>query len=197
VSPPIRIRSDELLSKNWGRLSRVTFDFTRRDGTVETQVREIYDRGNGAAILPVDAARGTVLLVRQFRMPAYVNGHDGYLIEACAGLLDDLDPKTAIRKEAEEELGYRLGPVTHIFDAYMSPGSVTERLALFTAPYTPADRISAGGGALHEGEDIEVIEMPLERAFRMIADGGIVDGKTILLLQHAMLARFGARGDGA
>ena len=185
---PIRIRSDELLSHNWGKLRKLTFDITRRDGTVETQVREVYDRGNGAAILPVDPRRGTVLLVRQFRMPVHFNGHDGYLIEACAGLLDDLDAEAAIRKEAEEELGYRLGRIEPVFEAYTSPGSVTERLVFFTAVYSPADRISEGGGDAHEGEDIEVIEIPLEEALAMIPTGEIVDAKTIMLLQHAKLA---------
>jgi nudix-type nucleoside diphosphatase (YffH/AdpP family) len=186
--PPIRIRSDVLLSDNWGRLRKVTFDLTRLDGSVETQSREVYDRGNGAAILPVDPERGTVLLVRQFRVPACLNGHDGYLIEACAGLLDDRDAEAAIRKEAEEELGYRLGKVDRVFDVFMSPGSVTERLAFFTAFYSPADRISDGGGAADEGEDIEVIELRLDEAIAMIARGEIADAKTIMLLQHAALA---------
>lgn len=186
--PPIRIRSDVLLSDNWGRLRKVTFDLTRLDGSVETQSREVYDRGNGAAILPVDPERGTVLLVRQFRVPACLNGHDGYLIEACAGLLDDRDAEAAIRKEAEEELGYRLGKVDRVFDVFMSPGSVTERLVFFTALYSPADRISDGGGAADEGEDIEVIELRLDEAIAMIARGEIADAKTIMLLQHAALA---------
>jgi nudix-type nucleoside diphosphatase (YffH/AdpP family) len=184
----IRIRSDELLSDNWGRLRKLTFDITRRDGVTETQMREVYDRGNGAAILPYDPGRGTVLLVRQFRVPAHLNGNDGYLIEACAGLLDDLDPETAIRKEAEEELGYRLRNVQRVLEAYMSPGSVTERLTLFTANYSPADRVSDGGGAAHEGEDIEVLELPLAKAFEMMAAGEILDGKTIMLLQHAKIS---------
>jgi nudix-type nucleoside diphosphatase (YffH/AdpP family) len=187
----IRIRSDQLLSDNWGKLRKYVIDLTRRDGVVETQMREVYDRGNGAAILPYDAERGTVLLVRQFRLPAHLNGHDGYLIEACAGLLDELDPETAIRKEAEEELGYRLRNVTRVLEAYMSPGSVTERLTLFTASYSPADRVSDGGGAAHEGEDIEVLELPFTAAFDMIAAGEILDGKTIMLLQHAKLAGLG------
>ena len=166
----------------------MTFDIALRDGSVATQVREVYDRGNGAAILPIDPARGTVLLIRQFRMPAYVNGHDGWLIEACAGLLDDQDAEAAIRKEAEEELGYRIGDIERVFDVYMSPGSVTERLALFTARYTPADRISAGGGSPHEGEDIEVLELPLAEALAMVKRGEIIDGKTVMLLQHIELA---------
>jgi nudix-type nucleoside diphosphatase (YffH/AdpP family) len=191
ISAPIRVRSKELLSANWGKLWKVTFDITLRDGRAETQVREVYDRGNGAAILPIDPARGTVLLIRQFRMPVYVNGHDGWLIEACAGLLDDRDAEAAIRKEAEEELGYRIGAIERVFDVYMSPGSVTERLALFTGRYTPADRISAGGGSPHEGEDIEVLELPLAEAIALMKRGEIADGKTVLLLQHIALAGGG------
>jgi nudix-type nucleoside diphosphatase (YffH/AdpP family) len=185
---PISIRSDELLSDNWGRLRKLTFDLPCRNGSVETQVREVYDRGNGAAILPVDPERGTVLLVRQFRVPAYLNGHDGFLIEACAGVLDDLDAESAIGKEAEEELGYRFSRVERVFEVFMSPGSVTERLVFFTALYSPADRISDGGGAADEGEDIEVIELPFEKALAMITRGEIVDAKAIMLLQHAALA---------
>ncbi len=184
----IRILSNQLLSDNWGKLRKYMIDLTRRDGRVETQMREVYDRGNGAAILPYDPERGTVLLVRQFRLPAHLNGHDGYLIEACAGLLDDLDPEAAIRKEAEEELGFRFRDVERVLEAFMSPGSVTERITLFTAHYSPADRISEGGGAEHEGEDIEVLELPLARAFAMVAAGEILDGKTIMLLQHVKLA---------
>jgi nudix-type nucleoside diphosphatase (YffH/AdpP family) len=190
LSASVRIRSEELLSDFWGRLRKVSFDLMRRDGTVETQVREVYDRGNGAAVLPIDPERGTVLLVRQFRVPARLNGHDGYLIEACAGVMDDLDAEATIRKEAEEELGYRLGRVELVFQAFMSPGSVTERIAGFTAQYSPADRISQGGGATGEGEDIEVLELPLARALDMIASGDIVDAKTIMLLQHAQLANL-------
>jgi nudix-type nucleoside diphosphatase (YffH/AdpP family) len=186
--PPIRIRSDELLSANWGKLRKVTFDLTRFDGKVEVQSREVYDRGNGAVILPIDPERGTVLLVRQFRVPAYLNGHDGFMIEACAGILDDLDAEAAIRKEADEELGYRLGKIDRVFDVFMSPGSVTERLVFFISFYSPADRISDGGGEADEGEDIEVIELPLGEALAMITRGEIVDAKTIMLLQHAALA---------
>lgn len=192
---PVRIRSETLLSDFWGRLRKVSFDFTRRDGTVETQSREVYDRGDGAAILPFDPDRGTVLLVRQFRIPAYLNGHDGYLIEACAGVLEGRDAEAAIRKEAQEELGYRFGKVTPVFEVFMSPGSVTERIACFTTTYSPADRISEGGGAAHEGEDIEVLELPLEQALGMIASGGIVDAKTIMLLQRARLSGLAAMRD--
>jgi nudix-type nucleoside diphosphatase (YffH/AdpP family) len=187
VQDRIRIKSVEILSDDWARLTKTTFDYRRNDGGWETQIRQTYDRGNGAAILPFDRQRSTVLLVRQFRYPAFVTGHPEHLIEACAGLLDDHDPETAIRKEAEEELGYRLRDVRHLYTPYMSPGSVTERLSFFTADYTPADRISAGGGAAEEGEDIEVLEITLDEALAQILDGRIIDAKTIMLIQHLKL----------
>ncbi|WP_054313132.1 NUDIX domain-containing protein [Mesorhizobium sp. 1M-11] len=183
----IRIRTQEILSDDWAILKKTTFDYRRRDGIWETQVRQTYDRGDGAAILPFDPDRGTVLLVRQFRWPAFVTGHKEPLIEVCAGLLDKNDPETCIRKEAEEELGYQLNGVKLLFTPYMSPGSVTERLWLFAARYSPADRISEGGGAPEEGEDIEVLEMPVDEAMAAISDGRIIDAKTILLLQHLKL----------
>ena len=186
----VRIRSDDVLSDFWGKLRKISFDFVRRNGTVERQVREVYDRGDGAAVLPFDPQRGTVLLVRQFRMPAHLNGHEGYLIEACAGIVDDGDPEATARKEAEEELGYRLTRVDRVFEAFMSPGTMTERITCFTAPYSPGDRVSAGGGSAHEGEDIEVLELPLSRALDMVDSGDIVDAKTILLLQHVRLANL-------
>jgi nudix-type nucleoside diphosphatase (YffH/AdpP family) len=186
--PPIRVRSVELLSDDWAVLKKTTFDYRRRDGTWETQVRQTYDRGDGAAILPYDSERGTVLLVRQFRYPCYVNGHPDPMIEVCAGVLDADDPETCIRREAEEELGYAIGDVHRVFNTFMSPGSITERLSLFVGRYTPADRVSAGGGHADEGEDIEVIETSLEAAVAMVARGEIVDAKTIILLQHAQLA---------
>ncbi|MEV0009799.1 NUDIX domain-containing protein [Streptomyces sp. NPDC047973] len=187
-NPGVRIRDVELTSQGWHVLRRTTFDYRRRDGRWETQQRETYDRGDGAVVLPYDTGSGRVLLTRQFRYPAYVNGHpDGMLVEAAAGLLDAQDPHTAIRREAAEELGVRLGPLTRVLDAYMSPGSVTERLHYFAAPYTPADRIGAGGGIEEEGEDIEVLELPFAEALTMTRDGRIVDGKTILLLQWAAL----------
>ncbi|MER6349296.1 NUDIX domain-containing protein [Streptomyces sp. NPDC001595] len=187
-NPDVVVRDVELTSQGWHVLRRTTFDHRRRDGRWETQVRETYDRGNGAVVLPYDTARGCVLLTRQFRYPAYVNDHpDGMLVEAAAGLLDADDPPAAIRREAAEELGVTLGSLTHVLDAYMSPGSVTERLHFFAAPYTPADRAGAGGGLEEEGEDIEVLELPFTEALAMTRDGRIVDGKTILLLQWAAL----------
>ena len=186
--PTLRILKVEVLSDDWATLKKTTLDYLRRDGTWSTQIRQTYDRGDGAAVLPYDPARGTVLLVRQFRYPAYVHGHREMLIEVCAGLLDADDPETCARKEAEEELGYRLGKLSLVFDAFMSPGSVTERLSLYVGPYSADDRISEGGGHAGEGEDIEVIEVGLDDALAMVARGEIIDAKTIMLLQHAMLA---------
>ncbi|KND25926.1 NUDIX domain-containing protein [Streptomyces acidiscabies] len=187
-NPDVRVRDVELTSRGWHVLRRTTYDYRRRDGSWVTQQRETYDRGNGAVVLPYDADRQLVLLVRQFRYPAYVNDHpDGMLVEAAAGLLDDDTPLTAIRREATEELGVTLGPLTHVFDAYMSPGSVTERLHFYAAPYTPADRTGPGGGLPEEGEDIDVLELPFKEALAMIRDGRIADGKTIMLLQWAAL----------
>ncbi|MFE5210656.1 NUDIX domain-containing protein [Streptomyces sp. NPDC056600] len=187
-NPDVVVRDVALTSQGWHVLRRTTFDFRRRDGRWETQQRETYDRGNGAVVLPYDTERGCVLLTRQFRYPAYVNDHpNGMLIEAAAGLLDADDPPSAIRREAAEELGVTLGPLTHVLDAYMSPGSVTERLHFFAAPYTPADRTGAGGGLEEDGEDIEVLELPFAEALVMTRDGRIIDGKTVLLLQWAAL----------
>ncbi|QIB47778.1 NUDIX domain-containing protein [Streptomyces aureoverticillatus] len=187
-NPDVRVRDVALTSQGWHVLRRTTFDYRRRDGRWETQQRETYDRGNGAVVLPYDIARGRVLLTRQFRYPAYANDHpDGMLIEAAAGLLDADDPYTAIRRESAEELGVTLGPLTHVLDAYMSPGSVTERLHFFAAPYTPADRTGPGGGLEEDGEDIEVLELPYTEALAMTRNGRITDAKTILLLQWAAL----------
>jgi len=186
--PTLRILKVEVLSDDWAVLKKTTLEYLRRDGTWSKQVRQTFDRGDGAAVLPFDAERGTVLLVRQFRYPAYVHGHREPLIEVCAGVLDADDPETCARKEAEEELGYRLGGLTKVFDCFMSPGAVTERLSLFTAPYTPTDRFSEGGGHASEGEDIEVLEMTLDQALAMVAAGEIIDAKTVMLLQHAKLA---------
>jgi nudix-type nucleoside diphosphatase (YffH/AdpP family) len=187
-NPAVVVRDVEVTSDGWHVLRRTTFDYRRRDGRWVTEQRESYDRGNGATILLYDAGRGTVLLTRQFRFPAYVNDHpDGMLIEAAAGLLDDDDPETAIRREASEELGVDVGTLRHVFDAYMSPGSVTERLHFYVAPYTPADQTGPGGGVAAEGEDIETIEIAFADALAMINDGRIVDGKTIMLLQWAAL----------
>jgi GDP-mannose pyrophosphatase NudK len=190
-SSAIRIRSVETLSDDWYVLKKTTFELQRRDGAWQTQSRETYDRGNGATILLYNRAQRTVVLTNQFRYPAYVNGcADGMLIEACAGLLDEDDPETCIRREAEEETGYRVGCVTKVFEAYMSPGSVTEKLYFFVAQYEPGSKRAAGGGNQSEGEDIEVLELTIDQAFDKVRAGGIQDGKTILLLQYAKLANL-------
>lgn len=181
----------QLLSNNWYILRKITFELRRRDGNWQRQRREAYDRGNGAALLLFDPRRRTVVLTRQFRLPAFINGcADGYLIEACAGLLDGNDPETCIRKEAEEETGYRIRAPHKVFEAYMSPGSVTEKLHFFVAEYQAEDRIDAGGGLVDEGEDIEVIEMPLAEALAGISSGLIQDAKTVMLLQHVALGQY-------
>lgn len=187
-NPDVVVRDVEVVSNGWHVLRRTTLDVRRRDGRWDRQQRETYDRGNGAAVLPYDAERGTVLLTRQFRWPAYVNGHpDGMLVEAAAGLLDEDDPETAVRREAAEELGIRLGDVRLVHDAFMSPGSITERVHCYVGAYRPADRVDAGGGIEDEGEDIEVLELPLVEALAMVDDGRIADGKTIMLLQWVTL----------
>lgn len=184
----VKLLEVQVLSDNWYVLRKVTCSLRRRDGQWQTMSREAYDRGNGAALLLFDPRRSTVVLTRQFRLPAFLNGcTDGLLIETCAGLLDGDDPETCIRREAEEETGYRVRQPRKVFEAYMSPGSVTEKLHLFVAEYEPGDRILSGGGLEGEGEDIEVIEMPLADALAGIANGTIQDGKTIMLLQHVAL----------
>lgn len=180
----IRIEKVETLADDWAVLKKTTLSFRRSDGAWQTLTRETYDRGNGATLLLVDPARRTVLLTRQFRYPAFVNGGAELLIEACAGLLDARDPETAIKAEVEEELGVRVTAVTKLFESYMSPGSVTEKLHFFLGHYAAGDRISAGGGVAAEGEDIEVLELPFEEALAMIDRGEIVDGKTIMLLLY-------------
>lgn len=184
---PVRIHAEELLSDNWYVLKKYTFDLRRRDGSWQSQTREIYDRGNGATILLYNRERRTVLLIRQFRMPTYVNGYHGYLIESAAGLLENASPEERIRLEAEEETGYRVGHVEKIYSAFMSPGSVTERIHFFIGEYQPGDRVSDGGGLEDEGEDIEVLELGFEEALGMVDSAEIVDGKTIMLLQYLEL----------
>ncbi len=189
----VQVRSVEVLSDQWYVLRKTTFDYLRRDGTWQRQTRETYDRGNGATILLYDPRRRTVILTRQFRLPAYVNGHSGMLIETPAGLLDAELPEVRIVAELEEETGFRIERVQRVFDAFMSPGSVTERVHFFVAEYDPSSRTATGGGVAEEGEDIEVLEMPFDEAVQAIAEGGIVDGKTIMLLQYAQLHLFPPR----
>ncbi len=183
----VRIQNVTTLSHDWYLLQKTTFDYLRRDGQWQTQTRETYDRGDGATILLYNRAKRTVILIRQFRFPTYRDGHHGFLIEAAAGLLEQASPEQRIRAEVEEETGYRVGDVHKVFEAFMSPGSVTERLHFFVAEYDPSSRLNEGGGLAHEGEDIEVLELPLAQAMQMVADGRICDGKTIMLLQHAQL----------
>lgn len=186
--PNVRILETKVLSDNWYTLNKVTFDLQKKDGTWETQSREAYDRGNGATILMYNVEKRTVILTQQFRMPTYLNGNaTGMMIEACAGLLDEDHSEVAIKREAEEETGYQLTHVTKIFEAYMSPGSVTEIIHFFVAEYHADMKVSEGGGHADEQENIEVLELPFEDALAMLKTGQIRDGKTILLLQYAQL----------
>ncbi|PFH07752.1 nudix-type nucleoside diphosphatase (YffH/AdpP family) [Collimonas sp. PA-H2] len=183
----VKIRKVEVLSDDWYLLKKTTFDYRRGDGSWQTLTRETYDRGNGATILLYNRERRSVILIRQFRFPTFGNGHDGFLIETAAGLLDHASPEQRIRAEVEEETGYSVREVRKVFEAFMSPGSVTEKLYFFVAEYAPDARISDGGGLQDEGEDIQVLELTLERAMQMVASGEIADGKTIMLLQYAQL----------
>lgn len=186
----VTIKNVEVLSDDWYVLKKTTFDYRRNDGTWQTQSRETYDRGNGATILLYNVAQQTVILTKQFRFPAYVNGlADGLLIETAAGLLDEASPEERIKKEAQEETGYQVTHIEKVFEAYMSPGSVTEKLYFFVAEYEP-QQAGKGGGIAEEGEDIEVLELPFAQARQMIAEGAIQDGKTIMLLQYAALHIF-------
>lgn len=184
----VHIEKTEVLSDNWYTLKKITFNVLKKDGTTESQSREAYDRGNGAVILLYNTAAKTVILTRQFRMPTYINGNStGMLIEACAGLLDDDNPEECIKRETEEETGYKIPKVEKVFEAYMSPGSVTEILHFFIAEYSDEMKITNGGGLKEEGEDIEVLELDIETALQMIDSGNIKDAKTIMLLQHLRL----------
>jgi nudix-type nucleoside diphosphatase (YffH/AdpP family) len=186
-NPRVRIQDVEVLSADWYVLRKTTFDFQHGDGHWSREQRETYDRGDGATILLYDAARRTVLLTRQFRLPAYVNGHpDGMLVETAAGLLDGDSPLEAIRREAAEETGHVIGAAEPVFEVYMSPGSVTERLHFFAAPY--GSPTSSGGGVAAEGEDITVVELDFDEALAMVGTGEIADAKTIMLLQWAALS---------
>lgn len=187
-SPPVKILKTEVLSDNWYVLRKVTYEMVLKDGTTSVQSREAYDRGNGATILLYDRTRRTVVLTRQFRLPTYVNGNgSGMLIEACAGLLDKHEPAECVRREAEEETGLIVRDVQKILQVYMSPGSVTELVHFFIAEYSSQTERGAGGGVAHEGEHIEVLEIPFDDALGMVDRGEICDGKTIILLQYAKL----------
>ncbi|BFM51298.1 GDP-mannose pyrophosphatase NudK [Marinomonas sp. THO17] len=188
MSGKIRNVEKTLLSDNWYTLNKYSYDYQNPKGEWERHEREAYDRGNGSTILLYHPQKRTVILTRQFRLPSYVNGNsDGMLIETCAGLLDEDNPEECIRKEAEEETGFRLEKVKKVYEAYMSPGSVTEVLHFFVAEYHDAMKVSAGGGLDEEQEHIEVLELELTKALEMVAAGEIKDGKTIMLLQYAQL----------
>jgi nudix-type nucleoside diphosphatase (YffH/AdpP family) len=187
-NPRVRVVDVELLAAGWHVLRRTTLDYEGADGAWTRQQRETYDRGNGATVLLYNRDLHTVLLTRQFRFPVYVNDHpDGMLIETAAGLLDDDDPATAIRRETAEETGVQIGELEHVFDVYMSPGSVTERIHFFAAAYDASSRTGAGGGLAHEGEDIDVLELDFDESLAMVRDGRIQDAKTIMLLQWAAI----------
>ncbi|PRX28731.1 nudix-type nucleoside diphosphatase (YffH/AdpP family) [Paraburkholderia sp. BL18I3N2] len=190
IAERVRIVDVEVLSDDWYVLKKTTFDYRRADGSWQRQSRETYDRGNGATLLLYEPHRRTVVLTRQFRLPAFVNGHHGMLIETPAGLLETASPEQRIRAEVEEETGYRVHDVRKVFEAFMSPGSVTEKLHFFVAEYDAVAKVGAGGGLADEGEDIEVLELPVDEALAMIERGEIVDGKTIMLLQYARLNLF-------
>ncbi|WP_213290368.1 NUDIX domain-containing protein [Bradyrhizobium sp. sGM-13] len=186
----VRVKNVSVLSDRHYRLEEVEFDYRRGNGQWQTMKREVFDRGHAATLLAYNIATRTVVLTRQFRLPPYRAGHDDLMIEAAAGMLDDETPENRIRAEAEEEIGYRLHDVRKVFEAFMSPGSVTEKLHFFVAEYEAAMRVGDGGGLADEGEDIEVLELPIDQALAMISDGRIVDAKTIMLLQYAALNIF-------
>lgn len=184
----IKILDTKILSDNWYVLRKITYEYSKKEGTKHTQSREAYDRGNGATILLYNKTQKTVILTRQFRLPTFVNGNEtGMLIEACAGLLDKDNAEDCIRRETEEETGYKITDVKKIFEAYMSPGSVTEILYFFIAEYSKEMKVNDGGGVEAEEENIEVLELNFDKAVKMIESGEIKDGKTIMLLQYIKL----------
>lgn len=187
----INVLKTEILSDNWYTLRKITYQTINSNGAVTVQDREAYDRGNGSTILLYNKADQTVILTRQFRMPTYLNGNkDGYLIECCAGLLDKDNPEECIKRETEEETGYKVSDVKKIFEAYMSPGSVTEILYFFIAEYSKEMKVSEGGGVEEESENIEVLEVPFQEALDMISSGEIKDAKTIMLLQYVQINKI-------
>ncbi|MDQ6903205.1 MAG: GDP-mannose pyrophosphatase NudK [Bacteroidota bacterium] len=184
----IKNMQTEVLCKNWHTLKKITFEYLQEDGTCQTQSREVYDRGNGAVILLYNKQERSVILTKQLRIPTYINGNsDGMMIEACAGLLDNDNPEDCIKRETEEETGYKINHVKKVFEAYMSPGSVTEILYFFVAEYSKEMKVNEGGGLASEHEDIEVMEMSFEDALHEIEGGEIKDAKTIMLIQYLRL----------
>jgi nudix-type nucleoside diphosphatase (YffH/AdpP family) len=191
TNPSIEIKDIEVLSDNWATLRKITYQYKKKDNTWETQIREAYDRGNGAAILLYNKDNKTIILTRQFRMPTFLNGNEnGMMIEVCAGVLDQQNAEDCIRKEIEEETGYSIKDVHKIFEVYMSPGSVTEIVYFFVGEYSQDMKSSDGGGLDDEQENIEVLEMLFDKAYGMIASGEIKDAKTIMLLQYAKINKL-------
>ena len=191
TNPSIEIKDIEVLSQNWATLRKITYQYKKKDNTWETQIREAYDRGNGAAILLYNKDNKTIILTRQFRMPTFLNGNEnGMMIEVCAGVLDQQNAEDCIRKEIEEETGYSIKDVHKIFEVYMSPGSVTEIVYFFVGEYSQDMKSSDGGGLADEQENIEVLEMLFDKAYGMIASGEIKDAKTIMLLQYAKINKL-------
>ncbi|MDR6967573.1 nudix-type nucleoside diphosphatase (YffH/AdpP family) [Flavobacterium arsenatis] len=187
-NPKIEIKNTEILSKNWAKLSKVTFNYETPDGKIQVHKREVYDRGNGAVIFLYNKKTKNIILIKQFRLPTYLNENPtGFLIEACAGVLEEDNPEDCIRRETEEETGYEIKDVKKIFEAYMSPGALTEIIHFFIGEYSSEMKTSEGGGLDEEQENIEVLELPFEKAFDMIATGEIIDAKTIMLLQYAKI----------
>ena len=184
----VEILESKVLSDNWYVLRKVTFKYKLKDGSWQEQSREAYDRGNGATILLFNKSQRTVILTEQFRLPTFINGNPtGLLVEACAGLLDKENPEDCIRRETEEETGYKISEVKKIYELYMSPGSVTEILYFFVAEYSKDMKVTEGGGAENEHENIEVLELPFSEAVRMMNDGRIRDAKTVILLQYLII----------
>ena len=191
MNSKVRNIRTELLSDNWYTLNKITFEYLGNNGKWQTQKRESYDRGNGAAILLYNQEKNTIILTRQFRMPSYLNGHkDGMSIEVCAGLLDGDEPEVCIKKEAEEEVGYRVSNVHRVLQAYMSPGAVTEIVFMFIAEYSDQMKVSEGGGLAEEHENIEVLEISFQEALTMVETGEILDANTILLVQYAQIQKL-------
>jgi GDP-mannose pyrophosphatase NudK len=191
TNPSIEIKDIEVLSQNWATLRKITYQYKKKDNTWETQTRESYDRGNGAAILLYNKDNKTIILTSQFRMPTFLNGNEnGMMIEVCAGVLDQQNAEDCIRKEIEEETGYSIKDVHKIFEVYMSPGSVTEIVYFFVGEYSQDMKSSDGGGLADEQENIEVLEMLFDKAYEMIASGEIKDAKTIMLLQYAKINKL-------
>jgi len=191
MSSEIKIIETKLLSDNWAVLNEVTYESKNKNGVTETFIREIYDKDSGACILLYNPKQKTVILTRQFRLPTYLNGNkDGMMIEVCAGLLDGDSPEKCIIKETEEETGYKISNIQKVYEAYMSPGAVTEIVHFFIAEYNQDMKVSEGGGLESEQEEIEVLEMPYEEAYEMVKSGRIKDAKTIMLLQHLNIEKI-------